>query len=221
MRSLLVILMSVWLALPAFAQTPRSSHGFVDRLQAILPVFACLDEAPAAPTSLQRVQCLTAAGIAEEALQSDGIAPPAPEHLLPLAILFGGGEGAQFGLEVQARGLAYARCIEPRAAATTRAAGRSEASYRAAVAAILSPCHAMLPPDEMLLREDLPQTESATFLLGRAMGNLTIAYHARAGNWFPKALEPCIRYLDGRPPSPGCAGKPIPRAPAPPPQPRD
>jgi hypothetical protein len=67
---------------------------------------------------------------------------------------------------------------------------------------------------------DLPEGEMEAYLLARTFAGAAYNYVIEANGWVTAQMRPCVRYVDGRPPSPSCAGMPEPRAPPPPPGPR-
>lgn len=64
---------------------------------------------------------------------------------------------------------------------------------------------------------DLPLGEMKANLLARTFAAAAYRYVIEANGWVADEMRPCLRYLDGRPPSAGCAGQTERRAPAPPP----
>jgi hypothetical protein len=67
--------------------------------------------------------------------------------------------------------------------------------------------------DEM---QDVPQEEMKAHILASLFAGMAYNYVIEANGWVLDKMRPCVRYLDGRPPSAGCAGEPELRAPPPP-----
>lgn len=111
----------------------------------------------------------------------------------------------------------YARCIETAAyrdaafSSRTRR-GVEEARHRAELACKSHPMSIFgLDPNTGASSPDVAER-----LFANLIGNVAFTYALKANGWFPEEMRPCIRYLDGRPPSAGCAGKPQPPIVAPP-----
>jgi hypothetical protein len=59
----------------------------------------------------------------------------------------------------------------------------------------------------------VPQGEAKAHLLAGIFAGAAYGYVIEANGWVDDKMRPCRRYLDGRPPSAGCAGEPELRAP--------
>ena len=64
---------------------------------------------------------------------------------------------------------------------------------------------------------DQAMEEMKAFFLARTFASAVYRYVIESYGWVTDEMRPCVRYLDGRPPSVGCAGETKLPAPAPPP----
>lgn len=124
----------------------------------------------------------------------------------------------------------YATCIEEATNALQGLAGEPKKAIGAGMGkAQLTCADQYLSPPSLAKRHpgilggetgNLPVEEVKAFLLGRIFTAAAYRYVIEANGWVIDEMRPCVRYLDGRPPSASCKGEPEPRAPRPPPGPR-
>lgn len=212
------LIMLVGLAMASCAQAedpPRPS--LLPELSNMAPVFGCIDAARR-DAEAELAACAEQAGIPMDRDE------PEPKSLADFKrdvivfwLMLDRDPSRPLRPESLTKAIDYARCIESAAysddafSSGTRM-GVEETRRRAELACkdhplsiiSLNPNAANLPPD------------IAERLFANSVANLAFTYALKANGWFPNEMRPCFRYLDGRPPSPGCAGKPEPRAPPPP-----
>ena len=115
----------------------------------------------------------------------------------------------------------YARCIETAAYADRGFSSRSENGVGAAQMRAEFACRShplsmtAISPQAVASGHPIPNARQMMF--ARSLAGMSINYALEANGLMTNAMRPCIRYLDGRPPSRGCAGKSEGRPPAPPP----
>jgi hypothetical protein len=102
----------------------------------------------------------------------------------------------------------YARCVETAAYSNNGFSSRKKRQLEVALEKAEMACSG----HPLSYRALDPQNfEAATNLqermFARALANIATKYALEANNWYPEEMRPCIRYLDGRPPSVGCSRK--------------
>lgn len=217
---------------PAFALVgllaiiaPDASGGaqrlsILPELRAMAPVIACVDAARR-DTFAEVNGCVRRAGLSLDKIE------PEPKTVADFKVavitawlLLDGDPKRPLEPAALGRAIDYAQCIESAAyrdedfARRTRK-GIAQAQMRADAACKDHPLSLTgSSPDVAAARPDASEK-----LFARAVANLAVGYALEANGWFPDELRPCIRYVDGRPPSAGCAGKPQPLPVRPPPPP--
>lgn len=212
-----IIVVGMTIASCGQAKEP-SRPSLLPELATMVPVIACIDAAPRGSTR-ELNDCVNQAGISSSKLQHD------PKTLadFKLAVistwlLLGNDPHRPLKPEALRRAIDYARCVETAAYAddafsSRMSKGVTKAQIRAELACKDHPLSIMgASPEEVATAPNLPER-----LFARSLANMALRYALEANGWFPDEMRPCIRYLDGRPPSAGCAGKPERRPPPPPP----
>lgn len=199
-------------------QAEESSRpSILPTLTAMEPVLACIDGALLDP-SPKLNECFEKAGIS---LVRPSNEPKTAADFKSLVIGFwlqlDRDPNHPLRIESFPKGLDYAACVETAAYADKAFSSRTEKGVWEAQSRAEDACksHPLsirgLKPDEAAATADI-----ADRLYAKALANLAMTYALEANGWYPDEMRPCIRYLDGRPPSAGCAGKPEPHAPPPP-----
>ena len=199
--------------------------SLIPSLVELKPAISCID---AASNESSVRECLKVQGIASDYKYPDQ--PRSTEDfkrqtLLTWAILGRGGphlSSDHFGSAMD-----YASCIEMATNALPGLEGEPKKAIGAGMAKAELSCanqslsvHSLAKRHPDLLKgetRDLPIGEIKANVLARIFAAATYRYVIEANGWVTDEMRPCLRYLDGRPPSAGCAGEPELRAPVRPP----
>lgn len=195
----------------------RSRPSLLPELSNMAPVIGCIDAAPRDAKAVLAA-CAEQAGIP---MDKDEPEPKSLADFKRDVILFwlmlDRDPSRPLKPESFTKAIDYAQCIESVAYSDDAFSSRTrngveETRQRAELAYKDHPLSIRsLNPNAATLPSDI-----ADRLFAKSVANLAFTYALKANGWFPNEMRPCFRYLDGRPPSPGCAGKPEPRAPPPP-----
>jgi hypothetical protein len=119
--------------------------------------------------------------------------------------------------------LDFARCIETASFADPDFSSKTEHGVAAARTRADAACRehplSLMQVSPKAAGSEMPIENAAQVLLARSISGLSLNYALEANGWMTDAMRPCVRYLDGRPPSRGCKGKPQLKAFPPPPPP--
>ncbi len=206
------------MAMASCAQAKEESRpSLLPALSNMASVIACIDAAPR-DAKAALAACADQAGIPiEKDVQEPKSLADFKQHVVLVWLMLDRDPDRPLTPETLTKAIDYARCIESvayadKAFSSRRSKGVEEARFRAELACKDHPLSIRgLRPIDAASSPDLTER-----LFAKAVANLTFTYALEANGWFPNEMRPCIRYLDGRPPSAGCAGKPEPRAPTPP-----
>lgn len=211
-------LMLVGIAMTSCGQAKEWSRpSLLPELSNMAPVIRCIDALPR-DAKAELAACAEQAGIPMDRGEPEPkSAADFKRDVILLWLMLDRDPSRPLKPESFTKAIDYARCIESAAYSDDAFSSRTrmgveETGLRAELACkdhplsirSLSPNAANLPPN------------IAERLFAKFVANLAFTYALKANGWFPNEMRPCFRYLDGRPPSPGCAGKPEPRAPPPP-----
>lgn len=204
------------------AAKPTLIPSLVELKPAILCIDAALDRDDA-------LECLASKGIARDYRYPDQ--PKSTEdftrQLLVMWASLGQGGAERLSSQHFDSAVDYATCVERAANALQGLKGKPKEAIGAGKARTEQACagealsvHSVARRNPGILNgdiRDLPQGEAKTYLLARIFAGMTYRYIIEANGWVVDEMRPCVRYLDGRPPSVGCAGEPQLRVPSPPP----
>jgi hypothetical protein len=188
-------------------------------LAAMEPVIACMDTAPRETTAALEA-CAAPAGILRHDTPSEPKTAADFKDVVAMALLvLDRSPERDITPETFASALDFAACVEAAAYADERFSSRTEAGVNEARWFAEEACKTHPLSPRALDPETAHESPDALQrLFARALANAAISYALEANGWFPDEMRPCIRYLDGRPPSIGCTLNPQPRvAPRPPP----
>jgi len=106
------------------------------------------------------------------------------------------------------RSVDYARCVETAAYSNKGFSSRKKQQVEVALNKAEMACSSH-PFSFRALDPRNPggATNLQERIFARALANIATKYALEANNWYPEEMRPCIRYLDGRPPSVGCSRK--------------
>lgn len=198
--------------------------SLIPSLAELKPAISCID---AASNESSVRECLKIQGVVGDYRYPDQ--PRTAEDfkrqtLLTWAILGRGGRhlsSHHFGSAMD-----YVSCIEKATNALPGLEGEPQNAIGAGIAKAELSCanqslsvHSVAKRHPDILKgetRDLPMGEMKANLLARIFAAAAYRYVIEANGWVADEMRPCLRYLDGRPPSAGCAGRPELRAPAPP-----
>jgi len=217
MRKRWALIMLVGLITACVQAKERSRPSLLPTLSSMAPVIACIDAAPH-DAKAALTACVKEAGIPFDKVEKEPELPADfKQYVILTWLMLDRDPSRPLKPESLTKAIDYARCIESAAYSDDAFSSRTrkgveETRLRAEFACkdhplsirSLNPNAATLPPD------------IADRLFAKSVANLAFTYALKVNGWFPNEMRPCFRYLDGRPPSPGCAGKPEPRAPPPP-----
>lgn len=194
---------------------PRPS--LVPELLRMAPVIACIDAAPRDAWDAITA-CAKRAGIPVDVNQSEPeTATDFKQRAVLTWLMLNRGPNRPLNQETFAKAVDYAKCVETAAYADVQFSSRTRKGVEEAR------LHADLACKDhpLSLRGlDANGATAAPDLAGRlvanSLANLTLMFALKANGWFPDEMRPCVRYLDGRPPSAGCTGKSEAQPPPPP-----
>jgi hypothetical protein len=192
----------------SYAMAKQSTRpSILPEIAQMQPVLDCV---MSAPSKSEAQICLEKAGIEDaESLPTD---PKTVNEFKTLVISF------SFMLDRDPnrrptpgwldRAVDYAFCVETAAYSNKGFSSRKKQQLEVALARAETACSS----HPLSYRSLDPQNfEAATNLqermFARALANIATKYALEANNWYPEEMRPCIRYLDGRPPSAGCSRK--------------
>jgi len=212
-----VLILALGIAFCAEAKPPRRP-SLLPYVAELAPLLTCLEPMGSNEKAIEG--CAHEAGIFEQ--RSSSAEPTTPDDFKRLiagiwVLQNRGSSRARLKPELLSRAISYAQCVETAAYSdrdfsSKTAKGLIESERRAEVACKDHPLSLVdVRPAEATALPDISER-----LFARAVANMTLRYALEANGWFPTELRPCIRYLDGRPPSSGCAGRPEGRPPPPP-----
>ncbi len=195
--------------------------SLLPELASLQPVLACIESFPS--TSGSEVEnCITDSGISMVRIPDE---PKSAEEFMPLIVAtwlyLDRDPTERISSKSLASMLDYARCVEASAYSNKSFSSRTsngvaEARLQAAAACRDHPLFlTALRPEEKKTASNVRER-----LLANLMANSALNYALEANGWFPDEMRPCIKYLDGRPPSIGCRLNPRSNlSPPPPPSP--
>jgi hypothetical protein len=189
-------------------------------LEAMRPVVACLREAKQSDGKAAEV-CASSGDIS--LTNSTGEPSNLNDHKLRIVVtwMFLDRDPARrMSVADFDQALDFARCIEKAAVSDRDFSSKTERGVAAARVRANVACRghplSMMQVSPELATSGKPIENAAQIMLAGSLSGLSLNYALEANGWKTNAMRPCIRYGDGRPPSPGCAGKPEGR-PSPPP----
>lgn len=219
----------VLLAISAFGATSCAEAKKVDRvsllptLAAMRPIIMCLTKA--SPGDQRAAEdCATAGGIVLTPSTSE---PPTINdlraQLVGMWLYLDRNPARRISVADFDQALDFARCIKSAAFADPSFSSRTErgvavARLRADAACREHPLSIKhLSPE--VVASGKPIENAVQIMLARALSGFAVKYALEANGLITDAMRPCVRYLDGRPPSRGCKGKSQGRIYPPPPAP--
>lgn len=192
--------------------------SIIPELAEMQPLFACMESAPLG-SKAEAELCAKSAGISINELPNE---PKKAAEFKPLIVAtwfyFDQDKTKRLSSSSVPSMIEYAKCVETHAYADKAFSSRMksgvlDAKQRAEFACMAHPL-SMLP----LNREAAGNTsDMRERMLAKLMANAAFNYALEENGWFPNEMRPCIKYLDGRPPSIGCSLNPQPKIKAPPP----
>ncbi|MBB4641348.1 hypothetical protein HNQ99_001653 [Rhizorhapis suberifaciens] len=218
MRGRWALIVFVGMAMASCGQAKeRSRPSLLPALSSMAPVIACVDAAPRdAKDAL--TACVSEAGTPIGRVEQEAESLADFRQLVIITwLMLDRDPSRPLKPESLTKMIDYARCIEAAAYSDDAFSSRTrkgvvETRLRAELACKDHPLSIRsLDLNAVTLPPDIAER-----LFAKAIANLAFTYALKANGWFPNEMRPCIRYLDGRPPSAGCAGKPEPRLPPPP-----
>ncbi len=197
-------------------ESPRPS--ILPELARLQPVFDCIEATPQGANS-EIESCAKNAGIRVDKLPKE---PKKADEFKPLIVAswvyFDHDKTKRLSSKSLPSMIEYARCVETnvyvdRTFSNRTAKGVSEARLRAEIACMEHPLALSgLSPEKAAAIHD-PRER----MLAKLIANTATTYALEANGWFPNEMRPCIKYLDGTPPSVGCSLNPQPKMASPPP----
>jgi hypothetical protein len=116
--------------------------------------------------------------------------------------------------------LDFARCVETAAFADRDFSSRTERGVAAAQIRAEAACRehplSMMRVSPEAAASGKPIESAAQMMVAKTFSGMSLTYALEANGLMTDAMRPCVRYLDGRPPSRGCKGKPQPTVTQPP-----
>jgi hypothetical protein len=202
--------------LAACSGDAEAQPSLIPSLKRLRPVIVCVDENSG---ENERLQCGKKIGISKDYRLPDE--PKTPSDLTIQAVLTWAaltrGTGEKLSAQQFDEAIEFATCIE-QATRTLRslqsegdprnAIGAGHAKTQAACADQYFSSQSMASRHPGLLRGELksiPVSELKAQLLATIFAGAAYRYVIEANGWVTDAMRPCVRYLDGRPPSAGCA----------------
>ena len=197
-------------------EPPRPS--ILPELERMQPVFDCIEATPQGANS-EIESCAKNAGISVDNLPKE---PKRADEFKPLIVaswvFFDQDKTKRLSSKSLPSMIEYARCVETNVYAdktfsSRTAKGVSEAERRAEIACMEHPLALAGLTHEQAAAISDPRER----ILAKLIANTATTYALETNGWFPDEMRPCIRYLDGRPPSIGCSLNPQPKMASPPP----
>lgn len=199
--------------------------SLIPSLAELKPAILCI-EAASSESGVR--ECLNSQGIASDYRFPDQ--PKSAEDFKQQALITWAVLGRGGTVRLSSRhfdsAIEYATCIEEATNALQGLEGEPKEAIGVGLAKTQLTCadQYLSPPSvakrhPSMLRGETgnpPEEEMKAFLLGRIFTAAAYRYVIEANGWVVDEMRPCVRYLDGRPPSAGCVGEPEPRAPPPP-----
>lgn len=172
------------------------------------PAFACIEAAPRNEKGAL-TNCFDQAGIAADKLAHEPISlSDFKQQVVVGWLMLARDPKRPLTPSFLPKAIDYAKCVE--GAAYTDAAFSSRTSKGVAAATSRSELACKDHPLSLLKLDpksaDTPPDASER-LFASLLARSTLTYALKQNGWFPDDMRPCIRYLDGRPPSAGCKGK--------------
>jgi hypothetical protein len=212
----LVVVTSAALAAQVVSSVTDASYAMTEQRTrpSILPEIAqmhpVIDCVMSAPSKSEAQICLAKGGIEDaKSLPTD---PQTVNEFKMLVLSFwlmlDRDPNRQLTSDGLLRSVGYARCVETAAYSNQGFSSRKKQQLEVALARAETACSS----HPLSYRSLDPQNfEGATNLnermFARALANIATKYALEANNWYPEEMRPCIRYLDGRPPSIGCSNE--------------
>lgn len=210
------ILFAMVLASCAEAKEP-AKPSLLDDLPQMAPVIACIDAAQFGDEAALRA-CVEPSGLPLKRVEHD---PKSLNDFKSKVILFwmmsNRGPDRQKNTALFTDAIGYARCVEKAAYSDSEFLSKTEKGVEAARARSELACKNH--PLSLHRADPSGRTLPANvvgMMFAKVLANLALNYALEANGRFPQEMRPCVRYLDGRPPSAGCAGKAPILAPPPP-----
>jgi hypothetical protein len=195
-----------------------SRPSILPELARMQPVFECIEATPQGSTA-EIENCAKNAGISVDKLPNE---PKKADDFKPLIVATWVFFDQDTTMRLRSKSLPfmidYARCVETSVYADRTFSNRTkkgveDARQRADISCINHPLSFMgLKPNEVTAAADVRER-----MIAKLMAATAVNYALEANGWYPDEMRPCIRYLDGRPPSVGCSLNPQPKMTAPPP----
>jgi hypothetical protein len=182
----------------------------------MLPVFECIEATPQGANS-EIESCAKKAGINVDHLPKE---PKNANEFLPLIIatwvFFDQDKTKRLSSKSLPAMIDYAWCVETNAYADRSFSNRTkkgveDAKQRAEIACMEHPLALSGLKPEQAAAISSPRER----MLAKLIANTATTYALEANAWYPDEMRPCIKYLDGRPPSIGCSLNPEPKSPPP------
>ena len=182
------------------------------------PDFACISDAPR-DERLALAACFQQAGVASDKLANDPSSLSDFKQVILVSWLMSNRDpNRPLTAAALPRVIDYAKCVEKAAYADEAFSSRSAKGVQTAKIRSELACrdHPLSLRNLDLNGKDQP-SDVAERLFANLLANSALTFALKQNGWFPDEMRPCIRYLDGRPPSAGCKGKLQGRPPIPPP----
>lgn len=204
----------------------EAQPSLLPSLAELKPAIFCID---AAPDENGVRDCLMKQGITSDYRYPDQ--PSSSEDFKRQTLLtwatFGRGGAAHLSSSHFASAMEYASCIERATNALKRLEGEPEKAIGLGMAKAEVSCASQpLSVQSVAKRHpsllngqtsDQAREEMKALFLARTFASAAYRYVIEDNGWVTDEMRPCVRYLDGRPPSVGCAREPETRPPASPP----
>lgn len=206
----------------------EAQPSLLPSLAELRPAIFCIDAA----TDENGVRdCVIKQGITNEHRYPDQLSSREDfkrQTLLMWATL-GRGGAARLSSSQFASAMEYASCIERATNALERLEGEPKRAIGLGMAKAEVSCASQpLSVQSVAKRHpsllngktsDQAAEEMKAFFLAQTFASAVYRYVIESNGWVTDEMRPCVRYLDGRPPSVGCAGEPQPKPKLPPPAP--
>lgn len=194
--------------------------SLVPLLTELKPAIFCVD---AASNETAAIECLRSYGIAGDGKFSDEPRSSDDFAQRVLVTWAGVGRGGTAHLSSQHfnSAISYATCVETATHSLQGLEGELQNAIAVGNAKVVMSCaDELLSVPSVVERHpeiltgkslNLSQGEAKGFMLARIFAGAAYKYVIEANGWVRDEMRPCVRYLDGRPPSASCANEPRPR----------
>ena len=218
LRVLLVILVFGTTGCAEAKSTQRIS--LLPALEAMRPVVACLVEAKPGDSGAAKA-CATGNGIAlQKSMRELPTLDDLKLQVIGMWLFLNQDPARRTSVSDFDQAIEFARCIESAAFAEKSFFSKTERGVAVARVNADAACRdhplSMMRISPESAASGKPIDNAAQIMLARVVSGMAISYALEANGLMTDAMRPCVRYLDGRPPSPGCKGKPQGRPPPPP-----